>query len=240
MLRELLVTMAGASLVHGAFAQDETNIWLRYALRIPVNHRWTVQAEPDFRTQLSPESGAFRMWLWRVDAQRKLNDAHMVAAGFVGVRTGYDHKPTLVEWRPQLSWMYRPGIGRRDLLLRARAEWREQQVLADASPAIRQSTLRCRLLVQRDLPIRRDNAAMRMGFRAQAELFTRAYTTADLGFYDQLRLSMGWVMPMAERVEIELTDMWMFGDSGETQQWIRLIVSHRLAPRKDRSTTSTP
>ncbi|MEZ4806593.1 MAG: DUF2490 domain-containing protein [Flavobacteriales bacterium] len=208
-------------------AQDNTNAWLRYAVRTPIGPKWTLHSEPDFRTRLGP--GTFNQFLLRVDAQRKVASVHTVGIGIVGVRSVSNGRMPVLEWRPQFTWSTRP-VWARDLMMRGRLEWR-QQYTSGSSETI--STLRCRLLIQLEAPFRRDAQGMRSGLRGHGEILVRAYRTTTEGTfsdrpYDQSRLAMAYVTRLSGHVELEGAWLWMFRDSSLVEQYFRVGVVHTL------------
>lgn len=221
------------AVVFSAHAQDETNLWLRYALRAPIDSNWTWHNEPDFRTRLEPDGGSFNQFLFRSDMQRRLNSVHVLGFGLVGVWSETKGRPPGFEWRPQVTWFVRPARVR-DLQFRGRVEWRQQYALDETTRRTETvSTLRCRALLQLEIPLRRDASAMRYGFRNQAELLVRGYNsnssgTGRLAFYDQSRVSVAFVGRAGKRVEIEGTWLWILRDNSTVQQMFRVAAVHNL------------
>ncbi len=215
---------------HWSAAQDQTSLWLRYSFRIPLDTNWTMQMDPDFRTELAPNAWGFTQWLFRSDFQRRLNDVHTVGFGAVGVyNTDEQRRVEMFEWRPQVTLLTRPRSFDRRLLLRGRVEWRQQYFSTSGETASRSfGTLRCRALVQYEIPFARNKHTMTRGFRNQAEIMVRAYTDTPLGVMDQLRLSSAWVMPASKKVEMEVMWMWFLREVEIWQQWFRIAFVQRL------------
>lgn len=221
-------------------AQDQTYAWLRYAVRLPLDTSWTWHTEPDYRGSIAPHAGDYNQLLLRSDMQRRLNAAHTIGVGLVGVWAETRGQSPILEWRPQLTWFMRPSWAR-DLMLRGRMEWRQQSKhSATAERSVSASTLRCRALVQYDAAFRRSEAGMTLGLRNQAELLARAFSSnfaqePELGFFDQLRISTALVARLAAALEMEATWFCMVRDNGLLQQWFRLQVVQQLGLREPRN-----
>ena len=230
-MKLLVACLLGFFITHSLAAQDATNLWLRYALRAPVSEHWTWHNEPDFRMELSPVSAGFRQFLLRSDMQRRFNAVHTLGFGLVGLFTNAPNEVEISELRPQLTWFVRPA-SLRNLQLRARLEWRQKNTeLRSVDSQLVDATLRCRGMVQYELPLERNTEGMRKGFRTQAELLMRAYSSSTLDPFDQLRLSAAYVTPLSATIELEGAYLWFFREQGITQQWFRLSAVHHLQSR---------
>ncbi len=220
--------IVGLLLARIAVAQDATNLWLRYDLRVPVGANWTWHNEPDLRIEVAPEAGAFRQYLFRSEMQRRLSPVHMLAIGMAGVDVENKGATSIREWRPHISWYARPASVH-GLMFRSRIEWREQYFRdVDGLDQGQISTLRCRAMVQYELPLKHDDDGMKSGVRTGAELLLRGYSSRGQQTFDQLRLSASYVVHLSRAFELEAAWLWFFRENDVMQQYFRLGLVHRL------------
>jgi hypothetical protein len=234
---------------HGLSAQQKLKqqlIWYGYNLSIPLNSRWSVQAEVHERHFINPE--AQHQFLLRGHLRRTLGQQGWeVAAGLaVSWQSTNDpkasNKLTVPEIRPHIEFAGQQALGKVILSHRYRVEGRFFKQ-ANATRTVLEddfsySTVRMRYRIEAGIPLFKLVNKQFVKARLNDEILLNTFRKGNAGIFDQNRIYAGLSIGLRPGLSFDIGYMHLFQQQSSATVFdrdvLRCTIFHAIRPVKQR------